>query len=178
MTQQVGTRASLRLNGEESTCQCMRHGFDLPQAEMATHSRILAWEIPWTKEPGRLQSMGSQRVGHDSPNNQEQVGTRTPIQIWGALIFLTLKGSLQKRLRGRIDLDQESATYSPWTKSHLRPAFVQTLKGFFIVKYWGKSEESSFMTHENYMKLKFQHKLSFIGTQPLPFICILSPGCF
>ena len=32
---------------------------------MATHSRILAWEIPWTKEPGRLLSMGSQRIGHD-----------------------------------------------------------------------------------------------------------------
>ena len=32
---------------------------------MATHSSILAWEIPWTDEPGRLQSMGSQRVGHD-----------------------------------------------------------------------------------------------------------------
>ena len=30
---------------------------------MATHSRILAWRIPWTEEPGRLQSMGSQRVG-------------------------------------------------------------------------------------------------------------------
>ena len=33
--------------------------------EMATHSSILAWKIPWTEEPGRLQSMGSQRVGHD-----------------------------------------------------------------------------------------------------------------
>ena len=33
--------------------------------EMATHSSVLAWEIPWTEEPGRLQSMGSQRVGHD-----------------------------------------------------------------------------------------------------------------
>ena len=32
---------------------------------MATHSSILAWRIPWTKEPGGLQSMGSQRVGHD-----------------------------------------------------------------------------------------------------------------
>ena len=32
---------------------------------MATHSSILAWEIPWTEEPGRLQSTGSQRVGHD-----------------------------------------------------------------------------------------------------------------
>ena len=33
--------------------------------EMATHSSILAWEIPWTEEPGRLQSMGLQRVAHD-----------------------------------------------------------------------------------------------------------------
>ena len=32
---------------------------------MATHSSILAWRIPWTEEPGRLQSMGSQRVRHD-----------------------------------------------------------------------------------------------------------------
>ena len=32
---------------------------------MATHSSILAWEIPWTEEPGRLLSMGSQRVRHD-----------------------------------------------------------------------------------------------------------------
>ena len=31
---------------------------------MATHSHILAWKIPWTEEPGRLQSVGSQRVGH------------------------------------------------------------------------------------------------------------------
>ena len=35
------------------------------EKEMATHSNILAWEIPWTEEPGRLQSMGSQRVGHE-----------------------------------------------------------------------------------------------------------------
>ena len=32
---------------------------------MATHSSILAWEIPWTEEPGGLQSTGPQRVGHD-----------------------------------------------------------------------------------------------------------------
>ena len=35
------------------------------EEEMATHSSVLAWEIPWTGEPGGLQSMGSQRVGHD-----------------------------------------------------------------------------------------------------------------
>ena len=41
-------------------------GWDDPlEEDMATHSSILAWRIPWTEEPGGLQSMGSQRVGHD-----------------------------------------------------------------------------------------------------------------
>ena len=35
------------------------------EEEMATHSSILAWRIPWTEESGRLQSMGMQRIGHD-----------------------------------------------------------------------------------------------------------------
>ena len=38
---------------------------DLLEKEMATHSSTLAWRILWTEKPGRLQSMGSQRVGHD-----------------------------------------------------------------------------------------------------------------
>ena len=39
---------------------------DLLEKEMATHSSTLVWKIPWTVEPGRLRSVGSQRVGHDS----------------------------------------------------------------------------------------------------------------
>ena len=46
--------------------QIDRHGFDLwedtMEKEMATHSSILAWEIPWTEEPGGLQSMGLQKT--------------------------------------------------------------------------------------------------------------------
>ena len=42
------------------------------EEEMATHSSILAWRIPWTGEPGRLQSMGSQRAGHDLATTQVQ----------------------------------------------------------------------------------------------------------
>ena len=38
---------------------------DLLDKEMAIHSSTIVWKIPWTEEPGRLQSMGSQRVGHD-----------------------------------------------------------------------------------------------------------------
>ena len=41
-------------------------GWEAPlEKEMATHSSTLAWKIPWTEEPGGLQSMGSQRVRHD-----------------------------------------------------------------------------------------------------------------
>ena len=38
---------------------------DSPGEEMATHSSILVWEIPWTEKPGGLQSIGSERVGYD-----------------------------------------------------------------------------------------------------------------
>ena len=40
-------------------------GEDPLEEDMATHSSILAWEIPWTEQPGGLRSLGSQRVGHD-----------------------------------------------------------------------------------------------------------------
>ena len=39
--------------------------FHALEEEMATHSIVLAWRVPWTEEPGGLQSMGSHRVGHD-----------------------------------------------------------------------------------------------------------------
>ena len=51
----VGQEIQVRSLGQE----------DPLEKEMATHASILAWRIPWTEEPGRLQSMGSQRVGHD-----------------------------------------------------------------------------------------------------------------
>ena len=56
--------------GKESACNAGGPG-SIPgwgnplEKEIATHSSSLAWEIPWTEEPGRVQSMGSQRVGHD-----------------------------------------------------------------------------------------------------------------
>ena len=60
------------VSGKESTCQCRKSkrywslDWDNPlEKETATHSSILAWRIPRTEEPGRLQSMGSQRVRHD-----------------------------------------------------------------------------------------------------------------
>ena len=68
------------LSVKKPVCQCRRcrrHVFD-PwvgrihwRREMATHCSNLAWEIPWTEEPGELQSMGSQRVGHDLVTKQQ-----------------------------------------------------------------------------------------------------------
>ena len=49
------------------------------EKEMATHSSILARRIPWTEEPGGLQSMGSQRVGHDRVTKHKEV-EKTPFR--------------------------------------------------------------------------------------------------
>ena len=49
---------------QETHVQCLGQE-DLLDKKMAPHSSILAWKIPWTEQPGRLQSMGSRRVGHD-----------------------------------------------------------------------------------------------------------------
>ena len=49
---------------QETRVQCLGWE-DLLEKEMSTHSSILAWKIPWMEEYGRLQFMGSQRVGHD-----------------------------------------------------------------------------------------------------------------
>ena len=57
-------------DGKESACNAETQVKSLGQADplekgMATHFNILSWRIPWTEEPGRLQSMVSQGVGHD-----------------------------------------------------------------------------------------------------------------
>ena len=63
------------------------------EIEMATHSSILAWEIPWTDESSGLQSMGSQRVGHDFWTKQQQ-----DRNIWYKLSW-RWRGKLQAWLR-------------------------------------------------------------------------------
>ena len=73
-------RLKPRLSGEESARQYRRHetrvrslGREDPLEEgMATHSRIPAWRIPWTEEPGGLQSMGLQTVGRNLATKQQQ----------------------------------------------------------------------------------------------------------
>ena len=83
---------------------------------MAPHSSTLAWQIPWTQEPGRLQSMGSQRVRHDRATSLSlftfmhwrRKWHPTPVflpeesQEWGSLVGY--------RLWGRVESDTTEAT--------------------------------------------------------------------
>ena len=64
VTQMVKSLPAMQETGVQSL------GWEDPlEKKMATHSSILAWEIPWTEEAGGLQSTGSQRVGHDWATN-------------------------------------------------------------------------------------------------------------
>ena len=56
---------------------------DSLEKEMTIHSSTLAWKIPWTEEPGRLQSMGSQRVGHDWATSVSSLS-------WGLVVYCLL----------------------------------------------------------------------------------------
>ena len=60
----VKKKKKIHLPMQETQVRCLGWK-DLPEEEMATHSSILAWEIPWTEEPGGIQSMGLQRIKHD-----------------------------------------------------------------------------------------------------------------
>ena len=53
------------LSAMQETWVSSQGGEDPLEKGMATHSSVLAWRIPWTEEPGEIQFMGSQRVGHD-----------------------------------------------------------------------------------------------------------------
>ena len=64
------------------------------EKEIAAHSSILAWEILWTEDPGGLQSMGLQRVGHDSVAKQQQ-NTVPEYELSILVLTLNLETSLK-----------------------------------------------------------------------------------
>ena len=67
------------------------------EQEMATHSSILAWRILWTVEPGGLQSMGSQRVGHNSARARTHTHTR---KYFGITLFSSVFLNINHRYLG------------------------------------------------------------------------------
>ena len=70
-------------NIEEQEAQIRSLGQEDPlEKEMETHSSTLVWRIPWTEEPGRVQSMGLQRVGHNNNNTGKMLFKITFRVIW------------------------------------------------------------------------------------------------
>ena len=81
---------------------------------MATHSSVLAWEIPWTEEPGKLQSMCSQRVRHDLATKQrQQSGLKQQKFIVPVLEDLSTKSKYQQNLAPIEGAREESFIDSP-----------------------------------------------------------------
>ena len=88
---------------------------------MATHSSTLAWKIPWTEEPGRLQSMGSLRVGHLLSNFtftfhfhalEKEMATQSSVLAWRIPGMAEPGGLLSMRSQSRTRLKQLSSSSS------------------------------------------------------------------
>ena len=109
-------------SGKEPACQCRRLkpvqslGWqDALEESMATHSSILAWRIPWTAEPGRSQSMGLQRVGH---NWSDLAYTHTETPNTSLKILLLVKKILSVLM---FVLDKlQNVQWSKWSTDFIR----------------------------------------------------------
>ena len=125
-------------------------GEDLLGKEMATHSRILAWKIPWTEEPGRLQSMGLKRVGHDWVTSLHSVyklnkqGENiqpwcTPFPIWNKSVVpclvLTVASWPAYRLNKQGDNLQPWLTPFPIWNQSIVPCLVLTVASWTAYRF-------------------------------------------
>ena len=110
------------------------------EKEMATHSSTLAWKIPWTEDPGRLQSMGLQRVGHDwatslhfKPNPRNPFEYSVPLdkfsQGWGWGVKLIEPMESWRLRRKAVFLNLEQGSYNI-------PPYRLELKLFYTLLLW------------------------------------------
>ena len=106
-------------------------GEDALEKDMATHSSTLAWKIPWTEEPCRLQSMGSQRVGHNWATSltsltQSHSWLMTEVSNSSASdnqAFSHWTTPPPRQLKSLYDLEEISPHHEP-TVTSLRPSFL------------------------------------------------------
>ena len=124
------------LSSEESTCQSRRCKFDPPfegeEEEMATHSSILAWKIPWTEKLGGLQSKGSQRVRWDRGLTEDwaQLGSKMRFTWTGIYKRRFTSSVCQETQDGSLERDMVSV----FTRN---PSSVRTFKSVVIFSaFW------------------------------------------
>ena len=117
---------------------------------MATHSSTLAWKIPWTEEPGRLQSMGSIRVGHDSVTSLSLFTFLHWRRKWQPTpVFLPGESQGQRRLVGcclwgRTESDTTDATY----RHQQQCPPVDALVVSFLIQLHANSLQSCLTLHD------------------------------
>ena len=113
---------------------------DLLEKEIAAHSSILAWKIPWTEKPGRLQAMGSQRVEHDWATSLSLSGLSTCYVPVALLLSLdsqkrlqTLPNVLLQTKLPRLRTTVLTKLSNTWT-SIMQRMFIMAL--FIKAKHW------------------------------------------
>ena len=101
------------------------------EKEMATHCNILAWRIPWTEEPGRLQSMGWQRVRHDWATSPSTKQYTKDFPLFSHLGLLKIS---HQKCQGE-HLKYQCRSVSPWGKTHTH-THTHTLQGSMFSSRW------------------------------------------
>ena len=111
------------------------------ETEMATHSSTLAWKIPWMEEPGGLQSMGLQRVGHDWETSLHFV-TREKLVSWSGC-RLEKNFQMWNRMRGKYSLlqwemllEREVSSRENWQQGSLVHFYAQGTRSGIVVGMW------------------------------------------
>ena len=136
--------------GKESACQCRRHETtslmlqsldweDPMEKEMATHSSILAWRIPWMEESGGLQSRGSQRVRHDwstSLTLSHASKVMRNILKPGFSNMWTVNFQMFKLVLEKTEVDETGAYYTEWTKPERKTPIQYTNTYMWNLERW------------------------------------------
>ena len=158
------------------------------QKEMATHSSTLAWKIPWTEEPGRLQSMRLQRVGHDWATSLHctQLGMSFPFsfafhlssflryfkgllrQLFCLLAFLVLWDGFGHHFLYSVMNSVHSSSGTPFTRSNLLNLFVTST---IIIRDLIKSYRNGLVVFPTFFKVKLNFAIMSSGPEPQSTSC-------
>ena len=156
---------------------------------MATLSSILAWRIPWTKEPGRLQSMGSQRVGHDWATHTHVLSVRNSLQIQlhGRLGAKGQNNICHANINQKKPSHRSGRVYINTNKINLTAECYQQLHGCSVTKScptlatpWTAECQAPLSSTISWSLLKFMSIKSVVISNHLIFCCslLLLPSIF